>query len=361
MRPYSVFLTLLFILNLSCSKDSNPGTPTPPPPPPPGGGTTGNITIASVSPLAFYGGDVITVTGTGFSTDITKDTIAFGNVLNGAFNIGGGISGPLNTKVLSATATEIKFVTDSALPISINNLDRSFALTVHAPAGAAFTGNTIGFKVPLVWTIQPSGPGYTNCFSIFTDDSVFLNGEGLYPPLTFTINGKALPVNSDNNAGRSARGHIPIDFYGHADPLPASCEGSSLYEFKVVNGDGKTYSRQLYIYQGPASFFNYHFDASSYSLSSTHEAILHFDGYALRDDIYLAVQTLDNTDQTTTSKIINAGIGTGFPNTADVTIDLGALPTPKSNLGMIVSVTSQAGPTPPAGGPGFGPSFTLFN
>ena len=359
MRPYSLFLTLLFILNLSCSKNSNSGTTPPPPPPPGGGGGSGNVTIASVSPLAFYGGDVITVTGTGFSTDITKDSIYFGNVQNGAFNYEG-ISAPLNTKVLSATATEIKFVTDSALPVSINNLDRSYALTVHSPAGAAFTGNTIAFKVPLVWTIQPSGPGYTNCFSIFTDDSIFLNGEGLYPPLTFTINGKALPVNSDNNNGRSARGHIPIDFYGHADPLPG-CQGSSLYEFKVVNADGKTYSRQLYIYQGPASSFSYTFNASSYSLSTSNQAILHFDGYALRDDIYLAVKTLDNTDQSTTSKIINAGIGAGFPNTADVTIDLGALPKPKSNLGLIVSVNTQVGPTPPAGGYSFGPSFTLFN
>ena len=225
MRPYSLFLTLLFILNLSCSKDSNPGTNPPPPPPPGGGGGgTGAVTIASVSPQASYGGDTITVKGTGFSTDKTKDTLAFGVVYNNMFNFTG-FSGPLHIKILSATATEIKLVCDSALPISVLNVGMNYALTVHAPGGVAVTGNTLNFKLPMAFGVFPSGPGYTNCVSIFTDDSLEMDGQGLFPPLTLTINGKALPLISDNNFGQSARTHIPIDFYGHLDP-PPGCPGS---------------------------------------------------------------------------------------------------------------------------------------
>ena len=117
----------------------------------------------------------------------------------------------------------------------------------------------------------------------------------------------------------------------------------------MVNGDGKTFKSSYYFYEGPASSFGYSFSAISYSLSSTHQAILHFNGYALRDDIYISVRTIDNADQSTSSKIISANIGTGFPSTADVIIDLGALPVPKSNQGMIVAVNTQIGPTPPGG------------
>ncbi len=360
MRQLSLIL-LLFIFCLSCKKDT---TQNPPPPPPPpsgggGGGSTGTVTATGVSPLFVYGGDVLTITGTGFSTDITKDTIAFGVVNAGVFgfpSFGNGVK----FKIKNATATQIQIVMDSGLTMSAFNAGLKYSVAVHTPGGVGFTGNLLDLRSPLSYSMDATGPGYTNCYTIFTDDSIILSGQSLYPPMTLTINGKVLNMISDNNNGLSARAHIPIDFFGQPDGL-AECPGSKFFDITGTNGDGKTFTRQAYFYEGPASTLYYSIDKSTYNLSSSTQAIIHLTGYALRDDIYIAIHTLDLADNSTTFKLINAGVGTGWPSTHDVTIDLGSLPKPKSTSGVSVQINTQVGSAAPVDGYGFGGTFLLYN
>src|SRR5689334_23613483 len=51
-----------------------------------GGGNNNNtLTIASITPVNPYPDDEITITGTGFDADATKDTVEFGRLINGNF------------------------------------------------------------------------------------------------------------------------------------------------------------------------------------------------------------------------------------------------------------------------------------
>ena len=109
---------LLAVFLYSCTKSSS-GTTKPPPPPPGGTGNGSGISIASVFPLTPYPGDVITITGTGFDADLTKDTVTFvnananGNDFSDIYSITN-----LRFKIVSATTTQIKFMTDSLFLIS---------------------------------------------------------------------------------------------------------------------------------------------------------------------------------------------------------------------------------------------------
>lgn len=69
MRTSISLIFILFVLVVSCKK--NPATPAPV--------TPASITIASISPAMPYADDEITITGTGFNPDKTKDTVDFGS------------------------------------------------------------------------------------------------------------------------------------------------------------------------------------------------------------------------------------------------------------------------------------------
>src|SRR5689334_25443248 len=118
MRTITSGMLILSLLFSSCKK----GTTSTTNPPPGGGGGGGNtsLTVTGISPLDPYPGDVITITGTGFNTDITKDTVVIGKTLNNAFStftVSFSINQP-KTKILSATETQIRFTTDSNLQIN---------------------------------------------------------------------------------------------------------------------------------------------------------------------------------------------------------------------------------------------------
>jgi sugar lactone lactonase YvrE len=76
-----VFVSILFV---SCAKSTGSGTVNPPP--------QANVVITSYTPLHAYGGDSLTITGTGFSATGLSDTVR----ING-----------LQATVLSATATTL--------------------------------------------------------------------------------------------------------------------------------------------------------------------------------------------------------------------------------------------------------------
>ena len=99
--------TVLVILASSffiyaCKK--NPNTPAPAP------GNGGAITITSISPAIPYADDEITITGTGFNVDKTKDTVDFGtgDPVSGIFlPYVQGAGNSSKTVIVSATATQL--------------------------------------------------------------------------------------------------------------------------------------------------------------------------------------------------------------------------------------------------------------
>ena len=70
MRTLLLAILTLTLITTSCKKNPIPATPV----------TSGAITITSISPAMFYTDDVITITGTGFNPDLTKDTVEFGRM-----------------------------------------------------------------------------------------------------------------------------------------------------------------------------------------------------------------------------------------------------------------------------------------
>jgi hypothetical protein len=104
MRLSTSVILVLCVLSYSCNK-SGGGTTTPPVNPP-----AGAITITNISPVAPYADDEITITGTGFNPDKTKDTVDFGggDPASGVFNpYAQGQGNSSKCVIISATSTQL--------------------------------------------------------------------------------------------------------------------------------------------------------------------------------------------------------------------------------------------------------------
>jgi len=336
MRKITPLLIILFVAMYSCKKTNTGNTNNPPPPPPPGNGS--DLKINTISPLRPYPGDVITITGTGFDTDITKDTVLVGITVNNAFE------GQVNvnvrhTKIISATATEIKFVTDSAIQVVPAGL--KVGLWIGVPGKRYFTpDNPIDIKY-FSFNFTSVDPYPIPCGAIFAGDSLFFKGRGFYKPCTVYINGKVFPINFDADNTTIGRGFLPVDFFG--DPGTIPCTASQHLDVKVVNGDGKTLSIKDNFYPGPNSqLTGVSLDAASYSLSTSNNALLKLTGYAMRSDWYIRINGKDNNTGVITTKDLILPI-TGFPNEFTQSLDLLALPNPDSNLGVDYTIQFKGG------------------
>lgn len=115
MRTSFSVMLILSVFIYSCSKSSNDPAPAP--------GTGGPITITGISPAIPYADDEITITGTGFNTDKTKDTVDFGtgDPVAGTFGpYAQGLTTASKAMVISASATQ--------LVIKAVNSDSTFGL-----------------------------------------------------------------------------------------------------------------------------------------------------------------------------------------------------------------------------------------
>jgi hypothetical protein len=337
-------IPLLLILTVSFSACTKTGTTTTspgggnPPPPPPGGGS--GITITSISSLNPYPGDVITITGTGFDPDKTKDTVNMGFVINGVFKQNGygnfgEFVGPFATKIISATTTEIKFTNDSTMYVSTSKGEVPIAFQVKTPGKTYNTGDTLLYKDNLKFGFSYSDPGNgAFCYAaLYTGDSIYISGTGLYPPLSLTTGGKAIQLSqltkTDRHGQETATGYVPIGFYGGTAPDPLSCPLlSALDQFTITNGDGRKYTWAKQFFHGPNSIIeSADLDALTYSVQAHKNPLLIITGYALRSDYTLRINgTLGNSVQPF-SEDLAFPIG-GFPTSATQEIDLGALPVP---------------------------------
>jgi hypothetical protein len=102
MRTLFSLFVIIGVTSFSCKK--NPVTV-----PPGNGGNNSPITITSISPKIPYADDEITITGTGFNPDKTKDTVDFGvgDPVSGIFNPYAVNTNISKAVIISATATQL--------------------------------------------------------------------------------------------------------------------------------------------------------------------------------------------------------------------------------------------------------------
>jgi hypothetical protein len=381
MRKLLSLSILLAIVIFSCKKGNTPTNPgggtgtdsTKPPPPPPGGTTTGGPTITAISPLNPYQGDIVTLTGTGFDPDPTKDTVTIGAkvLYNGQyyFSVGKiddshGV-GNAKTTIISATATEIKFRTDSTMNI-LGGQNAKWAIQVSVPSKSVYTGDTLNLKIiPFLSGCDHYDPYPLICYGypIFAGDSLALHGRGLYPPVTITVDGKPidnyyyLGVRSITDGGEGwLYGFINIDFFGTTTPAGNCSSATVMKEVKVVNADGRVARLpQTPFFPGPNSqIIEIYMDQPIYKKSESNNGLLTLRAYALRS-FTLIVKGVDQSDNSVFSEELSGNSG-DLTGTYTQTIDLLALPDPKSSAGAIYQVQlKNTNGTALAG-----PSFTLY-
>ncbi len=182
MTMKTTFLSALLvgIIFFSCKK--SPVTPTPPG----GGGNTGGggLSITSITPLSPYCDDEITINGTGFDADKTKDTVKFG-ILNSS----GNFSVPdANLCVInSATTTQLKIVISNSFNFGGNLifLNPLAVARVNCPKGMVYSSQKVIFRVsPLCTSIQDANSfmGYNVARvgdSIFTQNAIGIGNNSL--------------------------------------------------------------------------------------------------------------------------------------------------------------------------------------
>src|SRR5450432_3306730 len=362
----SIQLACLLAISMgSCKKSTTgPGSPTPNPVGPPGN-STGIITVTGISPLNPYPGDVITITGSGFDADKTKDTVRLGiydstiTQSNGSHFYVSGLYPAPPSKVISATSTQIRFVNDSTglnLPATFK-----FALRVSSPQKTGYTNNLISFKDPVyfLYKWQDPNPNFGCINSTFPGDSMLLTHcKGLYSPITVTIGGKPTNITADGNNSSTARGYMPFNFFGLNSTN--NCDSIPYLPVKVTNADGRSFTYGRFFAPSPNSFLNSPFSLNlSYSVSQTTTAVIPLTGYALRDDYYMIFYALDNNNGKTFSKELSLPISAGYPNQGTLTIDLTLFPKPSSAAGTTVNYNVKTGAS--SSYDGFaGTAFTLY-
>ncbi len=341
MRASLIFACLLTLSIVSCKKDSNPGNINPPPPPPVGGGGTGAVTITSISPVTPFEGDIVTIKGTGFDPDKNKDTVLIGvyDLYQKVF-IPGGMTIPLykhpRVTILTASATELTFKADTSSNFTDFDANR-FAIQVSTPSGSRYTGDTLYIKdLPRIIAVTSTDPymkPVCDVYKVFAGDSIYIDGVGLYPPLTVTIDDKPLDFlrsapTSDHNSRTIETGFIGIDYFGTATPpVDGNCtvNTNSNKIIKIVTGDGKTAIYSTPFTAGPNSqILSCSMPNNFYSRTKDGSGLLTMSGYAVRN-FSLRVTGFDASNQQPFSEDLgsNAGDLTGIFSQA---IDFGPLP-----------------------------------
>jgi hypothetical protein len=174
-----------------------------------------------------------------------------------------------------------------------------------------------------------------------------------------TINGIPTKITADANSTTSARGFLPLGFFGLTRQV--QCTDDKLYAVKVVNGDGRTFSNPRYCFAGRNSAVNQSFAIGlSYSLGNTSVAPVNLTGYALRDDYSLELSSKDNANGTMYTETLAIPVPAGFPNQASFSIDLTSFPKPSSSLGTDVGYIMRIGNATDGTAVGFGTAFTIY-
>lgn len=281
------------------------------------GGTTGgttDLTIAGINPVHPYTDDEFSITGTGFNTDATKDTVLVATQL---------------VNITSATATEfkIKLTTNAISNLGICNCG---FIQVRANGKRLTSANSFTFKTPLtlagISNIDNSNLGYGRA-----GDSLVFGGVGIIQAADTNIKVQTLSIDGKNVpnfkiAGTSSAGQVTVrlapEFFGDInDP--------TIQELKTVtitNPDGRSSSKQFQFYTSPSmKVSSVTPSQATYSLSNLAATggniLLKVVGQYLKDDTKVVVGTTGYTQEST----LSLG-GVLFPNQATIVLTPGPLP-----------------------------------
>jgi len=274
-------LMLLFICwtAFNCSSsDPNPNAN-----PNPGGG---DLTITSITPEFIYADEEITINGTGFSTDPTKNYVEMGNP-SGTF-YGFQVSDPTDPDptlpyftVVSATATKLVVKTKNA--VAQKTLNNQFYEDHPYRVRVTVNGKSAMGAIQHAKRLLSFGLSYSNAvnqvigcnYYIQAGDSVHMTGVGFYGACSVVIDGKPItPVQVKSS--KELRFLIPRLHFGELDD---DCFAPKV-KVKVTNGDGKFMEQDIYISQSPPmKVYSAAFSKSEYVAGET--PTLTITGYCL--------------------------------------------------------------------------------
>ena len=327
MKKALLFLAITIIITNSCSKGtSSPG----------GGGNNGGnnsgggaITVTSISPAHPYPDDEITITGTGFNPDASKDTLEFGRIGNGNFGAwhdGLETEWPSLCKVVSATATQlvVKSVNPFVLDLySFSQGTTSIALLQIRSGGKKAVTPVIPFKRLLMLNFI-NNPDFNGYQIGRPSDSLVITGKGIAKSgVKVFLEGTQLNnfnIDSGANSGTISL-RLPKLFFGNVndDTLMAD------KKMTLSNPDGKTVERTFHFMLSPyMRISSMYAEKSSYSLSgliSSGGVVKVFvSGRSLKDDATVKVGGVNIQTQSPLQV-------SGFPDNTVLTFTPGSLAT----------------------------------
>lgn len=290
------------------------------------GGNTGGITITAVTPANLYPDDQITITGTGFNADASKDTVEFGHLVNGNFGAwhdGLSTQWPSLCTVISATATQlvIKAVNPVQLDYSAFPSGPSIAVIQVRTGGKKAVTPVIPFK-RLLQLNGISNPDYFTWSIGRPYDSLVINGKGFAKAgVSVSIDGTPLTnlkIDSTDGYGTIAL-RLPKTFFGMGND-------ESIMVQKVMtlsNPDGKTVQKSFNFLLSPQMrIYTMQSEFPTYSLSGLNGSggviKVFVNGRSLKNDAVVKLGSV--TIQTESGLQVN-----GFPDNTVITFTPGSL------------------------------------
>jgi hypothetical protein len=241
MPKFEFLIPVLTLLTVSCTKTGNNGTN------PPGNGS-GKVTVTSISADNFYPDENITITGTGFDPDKTKDIIEIGvmddasdddttQVFHSYY-----VDGDAYFSIVSATSTQlvVKAVSPDSLIEKLlrTQLYYSFARGVFQITVSGSSAITSSFKIKNIPDVS-AGLDLNTYHPMYPGDSVLLRLGGIF--------NNSICDMSVYFSGSKLAGCDFIDPYMNSNiyyvPTPCPCEDFSVLVYGCGQGGGNNFSK----------------------------------------------------------------------------------------------------------------------
>jgi len=292
-----------------------------------GGGNTNGITVTSVTPDRPYPDDQITITGTGFKADATKDTVEFGRLISGKFGAWhDGLDSQWASRctVVSATATQLVVRAVNTFQLDYNSFasgPSSIAVMQVRTGGKKAVTPVVPFKRLLLLS-SITNPELFNDAIGRPNDSLVIGGKGFAKSgVSVSIDGTPLTdfkIDSTPEYGQITL-RLPSTFFGGANDESLMADKS----MTLTNPDGKSVQKTFHFLLSPQmQVYGMQAESSSYSLSGLNGSggvvKVFVSGRALKDDAVVKLGGVNIQSQ--------AGLQvTGFPNSTVITFSAGSL------------------------------------
>jgi hypothetical protein len=305
MKKIFFFLSIITTIFFSCKKSSpiqvnnnNGGNNN--------GGNNGNgnnssMTITSISPASPYPDDEITINGTGFNTDKTKDTVEFGKLMGSAlaaWHDGLPEEWASLTTIVSASATQLVIKAVNPQPLDYNSFDLSptsiAALSVRT-GGKKVVSSLIPFKrLMQLGYIRDADADITGIGR--PNDSLEIFGTGFRKSgLAVSVGGTQLTgfnIDSASNGSNisQVKLRLPKAFFGIDNDETKTITKT----VTITNPDGKTVHKDFDFFVSPRMYINdIHPESKEYSLSALTASAgvvkIIVKGACLKDDAYITL------------------------------------------------------------------------